>query len=67
MCAMRERGGGGRGHAGENNLLGVCPQNYYGAKFISPSLGLIPGFSPVTGPAGDWGGKLHISCGSMTS
>ena len=45
----------------------VCARNYSGVQFTALSRGLIPGPSPVPGPAEDWGDKLRGSCRSMNS
>ena len=52
-------------------LMWVCVtvyvQNYSSVRFILPSQGPIPGPIMVNGPSGEWGGKIHGSCGITTS
>ena len=66
--AMCKRGGGGsRGHTGGKIFVRVRAQNYFGVPFIEPIWGQIPGPSPVSAPKGDFGDKIHGSCGRTTS
>ena len=58
--------GVGRGLSGGENLTRVSAQNYSVAQFIAPIKCLIPGPSPVPGPARVWGCKIHGSCVSTT-